>query len=91
MSNHLLLQNNKLVTYLSWKQLPHIAISISSMQRELSVAGLRSRGAALSFGWAVDLVVYIFTGVHVEAGVQEGAVSKALVCVLVDDPPGEVR
>lgn len=60
------------------------------MQSELSGAGLRSRGAALRFRWAVNLVVHILTGVHVEAGVQEGAVTEALVCVLVDDPPREV-
>lgn len=60
------------------------------MQSELSGAGLRSSRAALSFRWAVNLIVNIFTGVHMEAGVQEGAISKALVCVLVDDPPKEI-
>lgn len=58
-----------MVTYLSWKQCAHIAVSVSSMQSELSGAGLRSHGAALSFRGAVNLVVHIFAGVHVEAGV----------------------
>ena len=42
-------------------------------------------GLAGRLGASVDLVVDVFAGVHVEAGVEEGAVAKRFVRVLVDD------
>lgn len=55
------------------------------MEAELCGAGLWPQQAPLSLWRAVDLIVDVFTGVHVETRVEEGAVAEALVCVLVDD------
>lgn len=73
------------ISNLGWEECSHIAIRISRMQAQLCGPGLWPQGANVCLRWAVDLIVHIFTGVHVEAGVQEGAVTQAFICVLIDD------
>lgn len=55
------------------------------MEADLRGPRLRPHQAALCLWGAVDLIMHVFTGVHVEAGVEEGAVPQTLICVLVDD------
>ena len=61
----------------------------------LAVLAARWRGGlAGGLGASVDLIVDVFAGVHVEAGVEEGAIAQGFVRVLVDDAPdggGEVE
>lgn len=57
------------------------------MQAEVCGPGLGPQEHPLHLWQAVDLIVHVFTRVHVETRVEEGAVAKALVCVLVDDAP----
>lgn len=73
--------------YLRWKQLSHIAVSHSGVQSKLSASCLWSRCVTLCFWRAVNLIVHIFTSVHVETSVKKGAVAKAFVCVFVDYSP----
>lgn len=61
------------------------------MKAELSGAGLRPQQTALGLRGAVDLIVNVFAGVHVEAGVEKGAVAKAFVSVLVNDATEESK
>lgn len=55
------------------------------MESELCRPGLGAQQTPLGFWGAVDLIVDVFAGVHVETRVEEGAVTEALVRVLVDD------
>lgn len=55
------------------------------MEAELCGPGLGAEQTPLGFWRAVNLIVDVFAGVHVETRVEEGAVAEALVCVLVDD------
>ncbi len=55
------------------------------MKSELCGPGLGPQEAPLSLWGAVDLIMDVFAGVHVETRVEEGAVAEAFVCVLVDD------
>lgn len=55
------------------------------METKLCGPRLGPQQVPLGLRGAVDLIVDVLTGVHVETGVEEGAVAEALVCVLVDD------
>lgn len=74
--------------HLRGKQLPHVAVAVPCPQAELRRAGLGPQQAALGLWGAVDLVVDVFAGVHMETGVEEGAVAETLVGVFVDDAAG---
>lgn len=72
-------------SHLRGKQLPHVAVAVACPQSELRGPSLGPQQAALGLGGAVDLIVDILAGVHVEASVEEGAVAQTLICVFVDD------
>lgn len=71
--------------HLGGKQFAHVTVGVPCAQSQLRGPSLRPQQVPLGFRWAVDLVVDILASVHVEAGVEEGAVAEALVRVLVDD------
>lgn len=73
--------------------LPHLrgeqfalgVVDVPSTQAQLRASTLEPHEPPLCLWRAVDLIVDVFAGVHVEARVEEGAVAQALVRVLVDD------
>lgn len=71
--------------HLRGEQLAHVAVGFPRTEAELRAPGLRPLQAPLGLRRAVDLIVDVFAGVHVETRVEEGAVAEALVRVLVDD------
>lgn len=71
--------------HLRREKFSHVAVCVASVQAELLGPWLGPHQAPLRFWRTVDLIVDVFTRVHVETGVEEGAVAEALVCVLVDD------
>ena len=73
--------------HLRWEQFAHVAVRVPRVKPQLRGPGLGPQQAPLGLRGAVDLVVDVLAGVHVETGVEEGAVAEALVCVLVDDAP----
>lgn len=76
--------------HLRWEESAHVAVGVPRAEADLRAPRLRPQ-AALGLRRAVDLVVDVLAGVHVEAGVEEGAVAQALVCVLVDDATEEQK
>jgi len=74
--------------HLRGEQLAHVAVGVLRVQAQLSGSARGPQRAALGLRRAVNLVVDVLARVHVEAGVEEGAVPQALVRVLVDDAPG---
>lgn len=76
--------------HLGWEETVSAGVATHSLRQGQLLAGVvvaGARGTRVSAG--VDLVVHVLAGVHVEAGVEEGAVAQRLVRVLVDDAPAD--
>lgn len=71
--------------HLGRKQFAHVTVCVPRAESQLRGPSLGPQQVPLGLWWAVDLVVDVLASVHVEAGVEEGAVAEALVRVLVDD------
>lgn len=71
--------------HLRGEEFPHVAVAVSRPQSQLRGPGLGPQQAALGLWGAVNLIVDIFAGVHMETSVEEGAVAETLVSVFVDD------
>lgn len=71
--------------HLCGEEFAHVAVGVSRVEAELCGPALWAEQTPLGFWRAVDFIVDVFAGVHVETRVEEGAVAEALVRVLVDD------
>lgn len=79
-----------LFPHLRGEEFAHVAVGVA-VQAKLGGTRLGPRRAPLGFGGAVDLIVDVLAGVHVETGVEEETVAQVLVRVIVDDAPGNER
>lgn len=84
-SHRLLLNHPHPPPHLWREEFAHIAVGVPCVETKLCGPRLGPQQVPLGLRGAVDLIVDVLTGVHVETGVEEGAVAEALVCVLVDD------